>query len=160
MNEGSEVKNGNGEQEKNGSTSINQSNELYLIEDEDLKRLLDRNPDLKKEVEETEKLINTKLKIKTIEKLDEIVGKITELGFKTAQEAKEKAEKLGEVKTEEELKYCLNAKKFCYYETALKNYWNGRICDPLPRALPGGEQLRLHALQGLCEGRELVQRHQ
>ena len=97
---------------------------MYLIEDEDLKRLLDRNPDLKKEVEETEKLINTKLKIKTIEKFDEIVGKITELGFKTAQEAKEKAEKLGEVKTEEELKYCLNAKKFCYYETALDQFCN------------------------------------
>ena len=86
--------------------------------------MLDRNPDLKKEVEETEKLINTKLKIKTIEKFDEIVGKITELGFKTAQEAKEKAEKLGEVKTEEELKYCLNAKKFCYYETALDQFCN------------------------------------
>ena len=100
---------------------------MYLIEDEDLKRLLDRNPDLKKEVEETEKLINTKLKIKTIEKFDEIVGKITELGFKTAQEAKEKAEKLGEVKTEEELKYCLNAKKFCYYETALENFFSFNI---------------------------------
>ena len=58
---------------------INQSNELYLIEDEDLKRLLDRNPNLKKEVEETEKLINTKLKIKTIEEFDEIVGKIKKL---------------------------------------------------------------------------------
>ena len=120
--------------------SINQSNELYLIQNENLKELLDRNPDLKKEVEETEKLINTKLKIKTIEKLDEIVGKITELGFKTAQEAKEKAEKLGEVKTEEELKYCLNAKKFCYYETALKNYWNGRICDPGSKEFGNADQ--------------------
>ena len=109
---------------KHLNQSINQSNELHLIQNENLKELLDRNPDLKKEVEETEKLINTKLKIKTIEKFDEIVGKITELGFKTAQEAKEKAEKLGEVKTEEELKYCLNAKKFCYYETALDQFCN------------------------------------
>ena len=126
MREGSEV-NGNEGQEKNGSTSINQSNELHLIQNENLKELLDRNPDLKKEVEETEKLINTKLKIKTIEKFDEIVGKITELGFRTAQEAKEKAEKSGEVKTKEGLISYLNAKKFCYYETELNKFFDWTV---------------------------------
>ncbi|MBQ9491929.1 MAG: hypothetical protein IJU86_04085, partial [Firmicutes bacterium] len=139
MREGSEV-NGNEGQEKNGSTSINQSNELYLIKDKDLKKLIKHHSELKKEIKETETLINTKLEIKTIEKLDEIVGKITELGFKTAQEAKEKAEKLGKVKTEEELKYCLKAKKFCYYETALNNYWNGRICDPGSKEFGNADQ--------------------
>ena len=126
MREGSEV-NGDEVQEKIESTSINQSDELHLIQNENLEKLLNENSELREEVEQTEKLINSPLKIKTIEEFDEIVGKITELGFKTAQEAKEKAEKLGEVKTEEELKYCLNAKKFCYYETALDNFFSFNI---------------------------------
>ena len=84
--------------------------------------MLDENPELKNEVEETEKLINTKSKIKTIEEFDDIVNKITNLGFSTVQEAKEKAEKLNEVKTKEELISYLNAKKFCYYNCLLTNF--------------------------------------
>ena len=121
MREGSEV-NGDEVQEKIGSTSINQSDELHLIQNENLKELLDRNPDLKKEVEETEKLINTELQIQTIKAFDEIVDKITKLGFETEQKATETAEKLDEGKSAKELKSYLNAKKFCYYMDSIKSF--------------------------------------
>ena len=97
--------------------------------------MLDENPELEHEVKETEKLINTKLKIKMIEEFGAIVNKITNLGFSTVQEAKEKAEKLNEVKTKEELISYLNAKKFCYYNCLLTNF----ITDELIAVNPNVE---------------------
>ena len=89
--------------------------------------MLDRNPDLKKEVEETEKLLNSKLKIKTINEFDDIVNEITNLGFKTLQEAKKIAEKLNEAKDKEkdkeEVISYLNAKKFCHYANLLDGFF-------------------------------------
>ena len=77
MNKASE-KNGNGEQENIGSPqSINQSK----IKDSDLKNLIKCHPELKKEIEETDQLINSKLKIQTIEKFDEILNEISKLGY-------------------------------------------------------------------------------
>ena len=113
------------ENKKKMERRINQSNELYLIEDEDLKRLLDRNPNLKKEVEETEKLINTKLKIKTIEEFDEIVGKIKKLELKIKQLEKEGdyrcvIDKMQQATNQEDIEQYLNEIKFHHYNVVLK----------------------------------------
>ena len=62
---------------------------MHLVENENLKKLLEENQELKKDVEETKKLINTKLKIKTIEGFNEIVGKINELELNIKQLEKE-----------------------------------------------------------------------
>ena len=75
INQASEIK--NREQKKLEAQSINQSNELHLIQNENLKELLDRNPDLKKEVEETEKLIKTE--ITDINEFNSILIEISEM---------------------------------------------------------------------------------
>lgn len=93
MNEACEIKNENEKQEKIGSTSINQSinqsSGLHLVQNENLKRLINNNPELENEIKETEKLLNSKLKIKTIEEFDKIVDKINTLKLNTKQMTKE-----------------------------------------------------------------------
>ena len=53
MNQASEIK--NREQKKLEAQSINQSSKLYLVKDENLKKFLYKNPDLKRDVEEMHK---------------------------------------------------------------------------------------------------------
>ena len=67
----------------NRNQSINQSNESHLVKNPDSQVLIQCHTKLKKEIYETEQLINTKLEIKTIEEFDNIIIKITKLGFKT-----------------------------------------------------------------------------
>ena len=57
--------------------SINQSNELHLIKDENLKKFLYKNPDVKRDVEEVHKLIKTE--ITDINEFNSILIEISEM---------------------------------------------------------------------------------
>ena len=71
MREGSEV-NGNEGQEKNGSTSINQSSGLHLVQNKNLKRLLEENLMLKKEYYKAMELVDILKKHPKIKTLDDL----------------------------------------------------------------------------------------
>ena len=80
MKEASEI-NGDGKQEKNRSPSINQSSESNLVENKNLKELLEKNQELKKEYDGTIELVEIlkrkpKLEIKTLDELNSYSKKI------------------------------------------------------------------------------------
>ena len=103
---------------------INQSSGLHLVQNENLKRLLDKNPELKNEVEETENLINTKLEIQTIKQFDDILNKMFELGYISPENARSQIEKIdkSDFSNKEKLELFLSGKKFFCYWNALNNF--------------------------------------
>ena len=81
LNQNQSIQNKNEKGETKIGNSINQSNGSYLIKDKDLKKLIKHYLKLKEEIEQTDQLINSKLKIQTIEKFDEILNEISKLGY-------------------------------------------------------------------------------
>ncbi len=112
--------------------SINQSNELHLVKNENLKNLLDKNTELKNEVEETEKLINTPLKIGTMEEFFDIVGIMENLKLNTERIDKienftNTIDKLQDATDSDEIKKCLNKIKFDFYDEESIKFFNDKI---------------------------------
>ena len=136
MNEACEIKNGNEKQEKIGSTSINQSinqsSGLHLVQNENLKRLINNNPELENEIKETEKLLNSKLKIKTIEEFDKIVDKINTLKLNTKQMTKGNdyvhvIQKMQKATNQQNIKQYLDEIKFKFYDGVLCKFFSDTI---------------------------------
>ncbi len=86
--------------------------------------MLDKNPELKNEVEETENLINTKLEIQTIKQFDDILNKMFELGYISPENARSQIEKIdkSDFSNKEKLELFLSGKKFFCYWNALNNF--------------------------------------
>ena len=112
--------------------SINQSSTLYLVQNENLEKLLDRNQELKNEVEATEELINAYLEIKTMQEFYLIVEKICKLKLNIKKKKKGNnltcvIKKMQEATKQQDIEQYLNEIKFYHYDTVLRVFFMDKI---------------------------------